>query len=743
MTTTQRDDFALIPINQLNAQERHERRMGWFVAEVHRQRANRQRMAKCEAMYDQYQYETSVKADIENRGQYAIVFDRIAPQIDWLIGTERRTRIDYRVDPRQTLDPTTMEDAQQKTHLMKWLDDTGDSMYHRSTSFSIAMKAGEAYTEIGADMDNSGETPVFEVPLSWRELVRDSFSMSMDPRRWRYCFRLKVVDLDIASAYFPEGREQLIRVQQDAADLDSMRPWMSTPGSVLDLNALWGANSQSTSELFNAYPTPNLYNARRRVLLVECWSMEPVRIGPNGRPGGLSDPIRLRPHVSVMTEFATLWEGWSPYEHGRFPFVPYWAYTEGATGLCYSPVRRAMDKQDGLNKAMSRAHYEIATNRIVAEEGAFSSSMSAEEVRDEVDDPAGTVILANGGLARFKVDRGFEEAKAHLMLADRYISAIDESSAITREQRGADGAPISGIARQIKETQGSVMSAELFDNLLMSHKWSGEIKLSVMEQYLVNPVAVPVPDERGQHKMLEVNQRQPDGTWKNDITERKARFVISEQPWRATLAQAQFEQLMELLTQIAPVMPQVVTALLDVVFEFADIPNKKAVLERIRAVTGQPGPDNQQSPEQLEQKQRAAEIAQAEFAAKMATLQATVREAQGKGEKLNAEAMLKQLESIYTAAQAAQTVQMNPGVAPMTDEILMSVGFQDKHPDAALADAPGAATPQAPRNPGARMQPTAPMPVDPAAPPLDPLAGHQAGIQTVGPDGQPTTPMEQ
>lgn len=739
--TTDADLLALVPAHQLTKEELHNRLMGWFVAETYRQRSNRQRMAKSEAYYDQYQYDARTKAAIEARGQYAIVFDRIAPQIDWLIGTERRTRIDYRVDAREAIDTEALTDGENKTKLLKYLDDTGDSVFHRSHAFGITCKAGLAWTEIGADMDNSGETPVFEVHLSWRDIVHDSFSMAMDPRLMRYIFRIKVVDLDIALAYFPKSKQELMRVQQDAADLDTMRPWISTPGSVLDLEALFG-NAAADGLANEAYPMPNLFQGRRRVLLIEAWTMEPVRIGPDGRQGGLSDPIRMRPRVTIMTEFAILWEGWSPYAHNRFPFVPYWAYREAATGLPYSPVRRAMDKQDGLNGAMSRAHYEIATNQIVAEAGAFEpEGMGIDEVREEVDDPEGTIVLANGGLERFQIRRGFEKAEAHMAMAERYIAHLDEASAITREQRGADRAPISGIARQVKENQGSVVTAELFDNVLLAHKWSGEIKLSVVEQYVTKPLAVAVGDERGQKKILEVNQQNPDGTWRNDITARKGRFVIAEQPWRQSLAQGHFESLMELLTQLAPVMPQVVTALLDMVFEFADIPNKKSVLERIRAVTGQPGPDNQETPEQIEQKKKAAAIAQAEFEAKLAGLQAQVREAQGKGEKLNAEAMLKQLEALYTAAQAAQTVQMNPGVAPMADEILKSVGFQDKHPDQNLAanalPAPG--QPPQPAGPGRAMQ----MPVDTAAASpeqLSPLAGHQAGIETVAPDGQPLEP---
>lgn len=731
-----KDDLCLAPFDSLTTEQRHDRLLGFFVAETYRQRENRHRMARCEAYYDQYQYSARDKATLEARGQYAITFDRIAPQIDWLIGTERRTRIDFRVDPRNSVDQEALQDADNRTKLLKWLDDTGDSAFHRSRSFAAAMKAGLGWVEVGADMDNSGETPVFETALSWREMVHDSYAMDPDPRRWRYNFRVKVVDLDIAAAYFPKKIQEIMRVAQDASELDAMRPWISSPGSVLDLEALFGNTAALGFAQDQAImPHPLMFNSRKRAMLIEAWSMQPVRMRPDGRVGGLSDPIRMVPHVTIMTEYVTLWEGWSPYRHGRYPFVPMWAYMEQATGLPYSPVRRAMDKQDGLNRAMSRAHHEIASTRIEAEEGAFNGPMTAEEVREEVDDPEGIVILGPGGLDKFRVVKGFEKAEAHMAMADRYAAALDESSAITRENRGSDGAPLSGKARQIKQDQGTVMTAELFDNLLLAQKWIGEIKLSVAEQYVVDPIVVPTTGDRGQRQMIELNQQQPDGTWRNDITARKGRFVISEQPWRQNMMAAQFDSLMDVLGQIGPVAPQVVIALLDVVFELADLPNKTTVLERIRAISGQPGPDERMTPEQQAQKERAAVLANAQFEAQLATLKAQAAEAQGKGEKLNAEAVMKGLETLYTAAQAAQVLQLNPGAAPIADELLKSAGFADKHPAASIEQAAGL--------PAAGQPPqTARMPVEPGPAPVSPLAGHQTGIETPAADGGQTPPME-
>jgi hypothetical protein len=465
-----------------------------------------------------------------------------------------------------------------------------------------------------------------------------------------------------------------------------------------------------------------MYNTRERVLAVECWSMEPDARGSN--QGTMSDPIRLKPHVSIMTEHHTLVESWSPYKHNRIPYVPLWAYREKSTGLPYSPVRRLMDKQVALNKAMSKAIHEINTDQVAMEDGAYNAEiMTLDDLRAEINDPEGMPIFAKGALSGAKVQfrKGIEDAKSHLGLADRIAQSMVESSNVPREARGQDSNTLSGIAMSRKTDMGGVLTTELFDNLLLYDQIMGDLLLSVTEQFMVGPTVVPATGERGKLDMLAINQPDPaTGRILNDITARSARYVVGDQPWRATLGQAMFESLLDLLAKLAPMAPQVVTAMLDLVFEYADLPNKETMLERIRKITGQTGPDNKLTPEQQAAQQQQAELANAQFQAQMATLQAQVREAQAKGAKLDAEAIGKSLESIYTAAQAAQVAQMNPGVAPMADELLKSVGFVDQHPGAAPMTPP----------------PAGAMP-GPIPPPQGALVGHEAGIETPAADGVP------
>jgi hypothetical protein len=189
---------------------------------------------------------------------------------------------------------------------------------------------------------------------------------------------------------------------------------------------------------------------------------------------------------------------------------------------------------------------------------------------------------------------------------------------------------------------------------------------------------VITPNDNSKYEYARVNKPQPDGTYLNDITKRKAAFVVGEQAWKQSYAESAFENLMLVMSQLASAAPQVVINLLDVIFEMhPNLPKKEAILKRIRAVNGQTDQSGKITPEQQAQMQQQQAMQQAQFEAQMAQLKADIRKAEASGEKLEADAMAKRLESLYMAAQGAQVLAMAPQITPIADELLKSAGFQD------------------------------------------------------------------
>lgn len=698
--------------DEASVTERHRIRKAWFLAEASRQAVNRAIMAKCESFYDGEQWSHDDAETVRNRGQNPVVYNEIKPTIDWLLGTERKTRVDFFVVSEEGGDEASA-DAEAKTKLLKYLDDTNRAGFERSYAFDNAMKAGLGWLEVGLRGDKTG-SPIYIGAESWRNILWDSMACKRDLSDARYLFRIKVVDLDVAKAMFKDKHKELESVVQSGDDETVFRDWMGGAGLISGLDSFRGAG-QGELDYMTAKPV-DLFNARERVMLIECWSKEPFA---NTEPGpfGIADAVTFKVSCCVMTEKDMLIESWSPFKHERFPFIPVWAYKNSRTGLPYGPIFPLIGPQEAKNHRMSRSLYEASSNQVWLEEDAFNAEvMDIDELRHELDSPDGTAIFARGALAGNKVrDRPNQgKAQAQMALAQQDTEAIRMMAGINGENRGLDTNSISGKAVLAKQEQGGLLTMELFDNALFARQMEGEMTLSLCEQFIVQPMTIRNPTDSNQYDYTEINQPTADGEYLNDITKRRASFVVGEQAWKQSFAEAAFESLMQVMSQLASAAPEIVVGLLDVVFEMhPNLPKKETIIKRIRAVNGQTASDGKMTPEQQQAKAQQEQAAKAQFDANMAKLQADIREAQAKGEKLEADAMAKRLEGLYLSAQAAQVLVMAPGITPVADELLKSAGFVD-------AAGQGVIDPNAmPQNPMQQQAIEQPLPQDPM--PQDPM----------------------
>ncbi len=729
VASTKKKPSRAITVSKSDAEKKRElyvKLRSWFELEHMRQQVNRYQMALDCDYYDGDQWLPSEAADIRGRGQNPTVFNEVKPTCDWLIGVERKTRRDFKVLSRQNRSKEATQDAELKTNLLKYLADVNRTPFERSRAFDDAIKAGMGWLDIGVTADPEDE-PIYARSESWRNMLHDSIQAmhSPDPGEWRYCFRFKEIDLDVAEAYFPSQKEELNRAS-------TLGDW--TAGADDDWQGAWPTSRVSgTSDVPMRWITYNaesdVHNPRPRVSLVECWYRAPTS-ETTGQGGSSTDRTRMGMRVAIFTKHDLLLDLQSPYGHNRFPFVPLWCYRRKADGLPYGVVRNIRGPQDDLNKRMSKAQFLISVNQARVEVGAIDPDVMDEEtIRSELAAPDGLTIWAKGALSGGKVQvrEGSDLAMSHLAVADRDSAAIRSASGVTMENRGQSGSQQSGKAILAKADQGQMVTAEIFDNMLYAHQLEGEITLSLIEQFYTDEKTFSVTGDRHKLDYHTINQTDPvTGQRLNDVTRHKASFVIGEAPWRQALAEASFESAMNMLGQLGPVAPQVVTAIIDLVFEWADLPNKNLILQRIRSVTNVPDPDAGESPEQQAAKQMEADLKKAQFEAQMAQMRATIREANAKGQKLEADAMAKQMETLYVAAQAAEVLTMAPQIAPVADELARSVGFKDEAGDAPL-DGSVPVQPQQPRPNlpgGAQAQIPPPQQADGA------LAGSQAGIQS-------------
>lgn len=664
----------------------HGKLMGYYRTELDRQEANRAEMATDEDYYDNIQWSEEEQAILKERGQAPLVYNVISQSVNWIIGSEKRGRSDFKVLPRRK---DGGKAAERKTALLKYLSDVNWLPFERSTAFEEAVKAGLGWLESQLSDADDGE-PITARAESWRNIIFDSAYRNIDMSDCRYLFRIKWVDLDVALALFPDRAEQLERAATAGDDL-------------------WGVDNEDGDEAMDSleYERATGTSARtdsgegrRRIRLIEAWYRVPEQVEKlrgwqsdfkgevydpederhrleveTGRATIVKSPM-MRMYVSIMTTCDMLWHSPSPYRHNRYPFTPIWGFRRARDGMPYGVIRWMRGMQDDVNKRMSKALYILSSNKVVMDEGAVDD---IELFRDEVARPDAVLVKRPGKELVLNVDRDL--GPAHLELASRSINMIQQVGGVTDELLGRATNAVSGVAVQARQEQGSVATNKLFDNLRLAFQQHGEKELSLIEQFMTEEKQFRITNQRGQPEYVAVN----DGLPENDITRTKADFIVDEAEWRASMRQASVQQLLDLATKLPP---EITMTMLDLLVENMDIPNRDELVKRIRQVTGQRDPDSEElTPEEI-QKQQAAQQQQAyndEMAlaaleeqkakARKALADAAVAEANAK--KIGVQTIREGVNAMKDATDAAQVVGFMPQLATVADAMLQEAGWND------------------------------------------------------------------
>ena len=665
------------------------------------QSENRYQMALDDDFYDGLQWSEEDKNILEERNQAPLVFNEIKPTIDWILGTQRRSRLQYKVHPRNDDD---VEGARNKDHLLKYLDDVNWAQYARSRAFDDATRVGIGWLEDGIRNDPT-EEPLFSRNESWRNMWYDHLGQDPSGKDWRYVFRAKWTDLDVALAYFPDHQHLLSR-QARQHDL-----YGGTDDDEFFLSQLYyQTDSQGRPigrRIYTEDPEFAVQNRRERVRLIEGWYRKPEKTkviktfdASYSRYDGayedlyqddeqladligtgyasVFDAIRMRVWLCIFVEAGPLLNRASPYRHDRFPFTPIFAYRRKRDGAPYGVIRNQRDPQEDLNKRRSKALHLMNTNQVFAEDGAFEDK---EELREEIARPDGIIIYR--AKKKFEVQRGAELAQGHFEMEKYDKVYIRSVSGVTEQNLGKDQHRLSGIAIQRLQNEGSIVTTELFDNMRLGVQVHGEKRLSLVEQFMSAEKVVRITGKQGMSEHVKVNEVGEDEngevTVLNDITQRQADFVVDQADFRATVRQSMAETMFDLMGRLAQVDAMIALQLLDLAVDLLDIPNKEYVVARIRKLTGVVDPEEAQTPEgqEAEQQRQAQEQEQAEMQRRAADADIRLKEEQAN--KTATERVLNAMKAISEAMTAGGESAVAPELAPLADEIIRIADEMSNH----------------------------------------------------------------
>lgn len=709
----------------------------------------REEAAKADDYYDGHQLTAERLERMEQLGIPPLITNLIAPAINTMLGMEARTRTDWRVTQENEVQdvPEPMMDALNA----KLNEAERESRADRAISDGYAgqIKAGIGWVEVSRSIDLMAYQ--YRVESVHRdEIWWDWRAKRPDLSDGRYLIRKRTFDQDVLTELMPEHAD-LIKWAID----DRFRTWQwDTSSRGIDTTLAYAAHLERITNI----DTLEWRNAdRRRATLFETWYRQWKRAQmlrlPTGKiilfnrkdqrqdiavRQGMIKPF-IGPYAEVRNAIYMgphrLYDTKSPFSHGHFPYVPFWGYREGSSGVPYGLTRAMMSPQDVVNSSDSKMHWMLNSRRLRADSDAIDQKYNSwNQVRQNLA-RADSVVL----LDPTKKGSRFEEDNDNALTAEQFnrrqqaAADIRTSGGVFSQDIAQKNGVTSGVGLNTLIDNGNTAMAEINDNYQYARRQVGELLFSMVRDDLMSHEIPVMVKKDGKKNLVTLNQKMPDGTISNPVAQVPVKVVLEDVPSTPAFRQQQLALVTE-LTKSLP--PQFQAAIVDLWVGLTDAPQKEKVIERLRKVAGiQPDMTPEQEKAQqdaMAQKQAELEdMAKRKQEADTALVEAKAAQAAAGTKNTEAKTLQEMITAIYVALQAGQVVASVPGVAPVADELLKGAGYKEdpagQDPDIPQAQTNGMPTPQ-----NSDMQPHDPQRA----------GGAMHGIQTVQNDGVQNSPQE-
>lgn len=687
--------------------------------------------------YDGNQLDSEVMKKARERGLPPAIEPLIGPTIDSVLGMEAKTRTDWRVVPDGDKQSDDVADA--LNHWLNQAERHSKADNACSDAYASQIKVGLGWVEVSRDQNP------FNYPYICGEVHRNEiwwdWNAKPDMSDARYLIRRKWMHRKQAALMIPAQAELIEHAGAGWQQFDPGILGLEGGGST-GLSSAW-ADERGWS--IEEQHWRDIHN--QQVCLFEVWYRDWQRVlvikSPDGRVVEYDDKniLHLQAVALGMVEVVSAIIGkvrlaWymgphkladmkSPYKHNKFPYVPFWGKREDRTGVPYGLIRGMIYLQDEVNARIARMQWGLSATRTTRTDGAVLDD--DDTFRDEVGRPDADIVLdpeamRQGGV--FKVERDFD------LNRQQYERLVDAREGIKRVGGVSDtfmGASKgnSGVADAQLLEQSNQMLADIKDNFKTARQAVGDLLLSLIIEDMTGKqedvfidgqslkddrtvsLNVPMTDEATGIQYLD-----------NDIERTKLKVTLSDV---ASTPSFRAQQLAVMGEAFKSAPPEYQKVMMPHLFSLMDVPNKKEIIEAIKALDA-----GQITEEQVQERIDAAvqdaltkamiELKRAELVQKQPLIDAQVK-------KTNAESVNKNVEAQFGAIQTAQTITAIPQTAPLADILLQSDGFVDAN--------------------GGTIMPNAPAPVAGAMPAMEgqPVQLDPTQVQAIQRQ-QPSTPRE-
>jgi hypothetical protein len=538
-----------------------------------------------------------------------VTLNHIQPIVDVLTGFERQNRFDLKASPQGTEDAGK---AELLTWILKHEQERTDAHAVCSQVFEDGIIQGMSAVDVAVDWTRdplNGEIDL-EVLQPGEDVIWDPHWQRFDLSDARYVLRFKRGFVDDIVAQYPE-HEAAIRDAIGALSLAAPEGGRLHERDPRD--GYGGVRDHRDYEIASM-----LYEARtNQVLVIEAWYTEyddrwlvadrqagtitEAANGASARATAAADPARLtavrrqrrvvRMAVVLPATYQVLERDAEPYpnDNDAYPIVVYVAKRKHDD--IYGIVRNLKDAQRIENKRESHAQdivARLANLRPVVESAALENPAALRDPWSSEPiylrpgrQPPGFLTPPVGELVRVL-----------LALADRGRLAVREVSGINTDLLGLKSDDASGIAIARRQAQGQVISTVYFDNYRRFRRLLGKrLSRRIQQVYTGQRTLRLVSPEADEITLLvnpvdETAVRGQNYRVLRDLAALDYDIVISEAPSTPSMRATSLLALLEILR----VVPALAPALLDVIVELAEIPDRRRILDRVRRLMGgEPG----------------------------------------------------------------------------------------------------------------------------------------------------------
>lgn len=619
--------------------------------------------------YDGRQLEPSVIAEMKQRGQPILIHNLIAPTINGVLGLEARTRTDWQVTAD---DDSGLEVAEGLNFKLNQAARICRADRAVADAYAGQVKAGLGWVEVGRNNDP------FRYPyrvnyVHRNEIFWDWHSQEPDLSDARWLVRQKWLDTDELKLGFPQHAELIDAV---ACGWSGWDRW-DTGEALSQSPSLMGAYTDFIQSNIAGHDWWD--SARRRALTYETWyrtwENKPVLRTETGEAAVYDHSNRLHHAILaagkaeiVIAPFARMRLAYfvgphrladldSPHPHNKFPYVPFWGYREDRTRIPYGMIRGMMPAQDEINHRRSKLTQLLNMKLVIKDDDALLN-MSDNDMVDEL-------YRADGGVINLNPNRQNKDANAFRLVTDLNIASqqyqvmqeaqkmIQDVAGVYSAFLGQDSGAKSGVAIDSLVEQGTTTLAELNDNYRFARQSVGELLLAHIVDDIGSSrheIKIDVNEPR-KSRVIVLNDRRVDGgvtQVTNSVIKTKTQVALTDiantPTYRAQLARS----LMDMAGQLPE---QYQAALIDLIVELTDVPNRDEIIKRIKQVNGQVDPEDM-SEEELAQMQRKQQLDQAIEDIQLKEMDLRLEKLMAEVRQLNARAGESEIKAQVTAGGA-------------------------------------------------------------------------------------------